>query len=57
VISVVDFDEVNQLLFRHSAVVKVQEKKWEYSGAVRQLFIDQEVLLFGWVGSIIWHFN
>jgi hypothetical protein len=36
----VDFEATAQLLVIYSAFVKYLRKKWEYSGAVHQLFID-----------------
>jgi len=36
----VDFDAACQLLIIYSAFVKYLKKKWEYSEAVHELFID-----------------
>jgi len=36
----VDFDAADQLLIIYSAFVKYLRKKWEYSEAVHQLFIE-----------------
>jgi hypothetical protein len=52
----VDFNATSHLLVIYSAFIKYF-KKWEYSEAVHQLFIDFKKLMIqlGWNSYLIWY--